>query len=98
MIFVNERLQARVVDGLPVREFGRAATDGRKWPIRYHSVEPATIIFDVVTITLASLCASILYQLHEGMSVDLGQPIGSAALVSALFSLFLKSQGLYRPM
>src|SRR4051812_25790017 len=70
----------------------------RKWPISYYSVEAATIIFDIATITSASLCASILYQLYNGMSVDLGQPLGSATLISALFSLFLKCEGLYSPM
>ncbi|WP_024513161.1 undecaprenyl-phosphate glucose phosphotransferase [Bradyrhizobium sp. ARR65] len=98
MNFVNRRVEAGLPHELPSHEFGQASTERRKWPIRYHSVEAATIMFDVATITVASLCASILYQVNDGMRVDFGQPLGSAALVSALFTLFLKCQGLYRPM
>jgi Undecaprenyl-phosphate glucose phosphotransferase len=68
-----------------------------KWPIRYDWMEHTTILFDVATIALASLCAGILYQLSAGLHVELGQPLGSAALVSVLFSLMLKCQGCYRP-
>jgi putative colanic acid biosynthesis UDP-glucose lipid carrier transferase len=95
---VDHPIDAKVVGALPVGEFSPPAAGGRKWPIRYHSVEAATIIFDLATITWASLCASILYQAYEGKSVDLGQPLGSATLISALFSLFLKCNGLYSPM
>ena len=49
-------------------------------------------------LTTASLCANIFYQVNDGMRVDLGQPLSSAALVSALFILFMKSQGLYKPV
>jgi len=62
--------EAEPADGLPVRKFGQASTGGRKWPIRYHSVEAATIIFDVATITTASLCASIFYQVNEGTPMN----------------------------
>jgi putative colanic acid biosynthesis UDP-glucose lipid carrier transferase len=98
MNFVSRRIEMRVADGLSARKLGQTSTEGQKWPIRFHSVEPVTIIVDVATITLASLCASILYRLYDGMRVDLGQPLGSAALVSAVFILFLKCKGLYRPM
>ena len=98
MNVVDHPIDAKVADALPVGEFSFAAAAGRKWPIRYHSVEAATIIFDIATITWASLCASILYQVYKGMSVDLGQPLGSATLISALVSLFLKCEGLYSPM
>src|ERR1700752_2279968 len=74
-----------------------AVAGERKWPIRYESIETATICFDVATIALAGVCASILYSFNDGGRLDLEQALGSAALVSTLFSLLLKLQGLYRP-
>jgi Undecaprenyl-phosphate glucose phosphotransferase len=90
MNFVDQHVGARLADRV-------AAAEERKWPIRYESVEAATICFDVATIALAGVCASILYPVSEGARLDLGQALGSAALVSTLFSLLLKLQGLYRP-
>jgi len=83
-------VSSRDLTGIPVE-------DRSKWPIRYDWMEPAAIAFDVATIVLASLCASILYQLGTGLHVELGQPFGSAVLVSVLFSLLLKCQGRYKP-
>src|SRR5262249_49952860 len=97
MNFVNREIKAELAGLSPDRSLARVLVDERKWPIRYDWIETIAIAFDVATITLASVCASVLYQLSEGMHVDLGQPIGSAALVSVLFTLFLKSQGQYRP-
>jgi putative colanic acid biosynthesis UDP-glucose lipid carrier transferase len=76
----------RIVSGKPA-----------KWPIRYEWIETLAIVFDVATIVSASVCASVLYQLSEGLRVELGQPLGSAVLVAVLFSLVLKSQGRYNP-
>ncbi|SDS99367.1 undecaprenyl-phosphate glucose phosphotransferase [Bradyrhizobium canariense] len=90
MNFVDQRVEAKL-SGDP-----RVAEE-RKWPLPYESVEAATICFDVATIALAGICASILYPISEGARLDLGQALGAAALVSALFSLLLKSRGLYRP-
>jgi Undecaprenyl-phosphate glucose phosphotransferase len=90
MNFVDQRVGARLAGHV-------TAAEERKWPIKYESVEAATICFDVVTIALAGVCASILYPVAEGARLDLGQALGSAALVSTLFSLLLKLQGLYRP-
>jgi putative colanic acid biosynthesis UDP-glucose lipid carrier transferase len=87
---VDQRVEAKLAGDLPFAE-------ERKWPIRYESVEVATVCLDVATIALAGVCASVLYQLDQGARLDLGQALGSAALVSTLFSLLLKSQGLYRP-
>lgn len=89
MNFVNQRVEAKLAGDLP-------AIEG-KWPIKYESVGAIAICIDVVTIALAGVCASILYQVNEGLRLELGQALGSAALVSTLFSLLLKSQGLYRP-
>src|SRR6185437_12937033 len=89
MNFVDQRVEAKLT-GHP------SLVEERKWPLPYESVEAATICFDVVTIALAGICASILHPM-AGMRLDLEQALGAAALVAALFSLLLKSQGLYRP-
>jgi Undecaprenyl-phosphate glucose phosphotransferase len=90
MNFVDRRVGAKLASDL-------ALAEERKWPLRYESIEAAAICFDVATIALAGICASILYPISEGARLDFGQALGSAALVSALFSLLLKSQGLYSP-
>jgi putative colanic acid biosynthesis UDP-glucose lipid carrier transferase len=90
MNFVDRRVGAELAGDL-------AFTAERRWPIRYESIEAATICFDVATIVLTGICAAILYPLSGDAQLDLGQVIGAAALVSVLFSLLLKSQGLYRP-
>src|SRR6187455_252333 len=69
----------------------------RKWPIRYEWIETAAIGFDVAIIASASYCASLFYQLNEGLQLELEQPLGSATLVAALFCLLLKCQGQYEP-
>ena len=69
----------------------------RKWPIRYEWIETAAIGFDVATIVSASYCASLFYQLNEGLQIELEQPLGSATLVAVLFCLLLKCQGQYKP-
>lgn len=90
MNFVNRPVEAKLTVGLPAAEEG-------KWPIKYESVEAIAICTDVATIALAAVCASILYQVNEGLQPQVGQALGSAALVSTLFTLLLKSQGQYRP-
>jgi Undecaprenyl-phosphate glucose phosphotransferase len=90
MNFVDQRVEAKLAGDL-------ALAEERKWPLRYDSVEAATICLDVAAVATAGICASILYPVSEGARLDLGQALGSAALVSTLFSLSLKSQGLYRP-
>lgn len=76
-----------------------AQTNGRKWPLRYHSIGAAAIIFDALTIAVASLASSLFYDLYwEGMHIDLGKPLGLAMLVSVPFCLALNSQGMYKPL
>src|ERR1700761_8297639 len=87
MNYVNQHVQAKLTGELP-------AFEDSKWPIKYESVEGIAIIIDIATIALAGVCANLLY---EGFRLDLGRALGSAALVSTVFSLLLKSQGLYRP-
>src|SRR6185437_12587595 len=83
---------------VPTRDLAQIlSNDTGKWPIRYEWVETAAIVFDVATIVSASVCASILYHLSEGLQVELEQPLGSAILVAALFGLLLKCQGRYKP-
>jgi putative colanic acid biosynthesis UDP-glucose lipid carrier transferase len=83
---------------VPTRDLAQIlSNDTGKWPIRYEWVETAAIVFDVATIVSASVCASILYHLSEGLHVELEQPLGSAILVAALFGLLLKCQGRYKP-
>ncbi len=69
----------------------------RKWPIRYEWIETAAIGFDAATIVSASYCASLFYQLNNGLRLELEQPLGSATLVAVLFCLLLKCQGQYKP-
>lgn len=90
MNFVDQHLEAKLAGDL-------ALVEERKWPLRYEFVEATTICLDVATIALAGICASILYPVGEGTRLDVGQALGLATLVSTLFSLSLKSQGLYRP-
>jgi Undecaprenyl-phosphate glucose phosphotransferase len=97
MNLINRHIEAELSDRLPAHNLGRSESALRKWPIRYDYVEDIVIVFDVATITAASSCASLLYRTDEVLRVVLGQALGSAALVSALFILILKSQGLYRP-
>jgi Undecaprenyl-phosphate glucose phosphotransferase len=78
--------------------FSSSRATPRKWPIGYHSIPAAAIFCDVLTITLASLVSSFVYDFYEtGMHVDLGKPLGLAALVSVLFCLTLNTQGMYKP-
>lgn len=100
MNFVSPSIKAEFAEAglVSTRDLTRILTEDRnKWPIRYDWMETAAIVFDVTTIALASLCASILYQLSQGLHIELGEPLGSAVLVSVLFSLLLKCQGLYKP-
>jgi Undecaprenyl-phosphate glucose phosphotransferase len=95
MNLINRHLE---VDApLPAHNLGHTDPALRKWPIRYDQSEAIAVAFDVATITAASLCASLFYRTDEVFRLVLGQALGSAALVSALFILSLKSQGLYRP-
>lgn len=102
MNFINnqvfeEQVRAAGVAGFPAPDSPAAVPNTRKWPLRYDSIAAAAVILDVMTITLASLFASLTYDLYEGMYVDFGRALGLGALVSVLFCLFVNSQGLYSP-
>ncbi|HMM89209.1 undecaprenyl-phosphate glucose phosphotransferase [Bradyrhizobium sp.] len=95
MNLINRHIEADLLHPLPADSVSEPAS--RKWPIRYDYLEALTIVFDAATITAASLCAGLLYRAGEDLGLVLGQALGSAALVSALFILILKSQGHYAP-
>src|SRR5205823_14385399 len=97
MNLISPHIKAGLLHPPPAHNLSRTESALRKWPIRYDYLEAITIVFDVATITAASLSASIFYRADEGLPLVLGQALGSAALVSALFILVLKSQGHYRP-
>ena len=98
MNLIHRDIEADLLHPIPAHSLGHSKPASRKWPIRYDYVEAIAIVFDVATITAISLCAGVFYRADEDLRVVLGQALGSAALVSALFILFLKSQGLYRPV
>lgn len=85
------KVSARDLDLIPLESIGS------KWPIRYEWIETTAIAFDVLTIVSASFCASLFYQLSEGLHIEIGKPLGSATLVAFLFSPLLKYQGRYKP-
>lgn len=97
MNLIHRHIEPDLIHPVSARSLGRLESTSRKWPIRYDYVEAIAIVFDVATIAAASACASIFYRVNGVLPLELGQALGSAALVSALFILFLKSQGLYRP-
>jgi putative colanic acid biosynthesis UDP-glucose lipid carrier transferase len=70
---------------------------GRKWPIHYDSVEPLAIVADLATIVLASVFSGLSYHQASGTPGDVGQSLGSAILVSALFISLMKIRRMYRP-
>src|ERR1043166_3264485 len=97
MNLIHRHIETDLLHPVSTHGFARSESALRKWPIRHDRVEAIAIFFDVVTITAASLCASIFYRADGILRLELGEALGSAALVSVLFILFLKSQGLYRP-
>jgi putative colanic acid biosynthesis UDP-glucose lipid carrier transferase len=79
------------------RDFA-ASEAGRKWPIRYRSIEPFAICTDLATIHLASVISTLLYHINGGWTaIDIEKAAGSAMIASALFVCLLKIYGRYRP-
>src|SRR5258708_11982236 len=97
MNFVRQQMGAGIWGAFSARGL-QQPLGGRKWPIQYDSVEPLAILFDLATIVLASVFAGLSYHLQEsGTTGDVGQSLGSAILVSALFISLMKIRGMYRP-
>src|SRR3954453_6591167 len=87
-----------ISDAASVRALSKEPFGGRKWPIRYDSLEPLAMATDLITIVLASVFSGLSYHLHEsGTPVDLSKSIGAGILVSTLFVSLLKIRGMYRP-
>lgn len=71
---------------------------GRKWPIAYDSIETIAILADSLIILSASIGAGVLYHYRTfGASGDVIQYCGAAAVVTTLFVLMTRSQGMYQP-
>jgi Undecaprenyl-phosphate glucose phosphotransferase len=73
----------------------------RKWPIAYHSVGALAMTADFVTIVIAGVVSALVYNLEVvGSSFNdiIVHHVGSAAVVAALFVLFMRSRDLYTPM
>ena len=99
MNFVKHPIGVDLSDGVSVPALDAEPHGGRKWPIHYDSVEPLAIVTDLATIVLASMFACLSYHLFQeaGAPLDVGKPLGSAILVSALFISLMKIRGMYRP-
>lgn len=70
---------------------------GRKWPIRYGSIEFAALCLDIITILFAGLLSFLLnYIQHDGTVSELGRTIGYSLLASAFFVSVAKTKELYR--
>ena len=98
MNYIRPDIVADVVSEVAPPSFSTPQSVGRKWPIRYESIEFFAICTDVATILLASILSALLYRIHSTWTAaDLGKAVGSAIIVSALFVSLLKARGMYRP-
>jgi len=98
MNFVERHIGVKIPADVSAGCLDELPLERRKWPIHYDSVEPLAVVADLVTITLASVVSGFSYQLYKtGTSGDIGQSVGSAILVSALFISVMKIRGMYRP-
>lgn len=98
MNFVNREFPTNATSQAISRGLTPPSKSGRKWPIRYRSIEAFAICSDLATILLASVLSTLLYQVHNAWTAtDLGKGVGSAIIVSALFVCLLKIYGRYRP-
>lgn len=71
---------------------------GKTWPIRYDSVEPVTMSFDLLAITATSLLSSLIYNWATlGFYGDISKNLGTAIVASALFLSLMKNRGMYKP-
>src|SRR5271156_6737852 len=97
MNFVERHIGVETPDDVSARGLDELAPGGRKWPIHYDSVEPLAVVADFATITLASVISGFLYHLYSTTPGDIGQSVGSAILVSALFISVMEIRGMYTP-
>ena len=98
MTSVKQSVGVDLSNGAFARSLEGQLQGGRKWPIRYDSVEPLAIVTDLATIVLASVLSGLSYHVQEsGTPGDVSKYFGSAILVSALFISLMKIRGMYRP-
>jgi putative colanic acid biosynthesis UDP-glucose lipid carrier transferase len=96
--FAEQPLGVDLSDGVSALGLPQQAYGGRKWPIRYDSVEPLAIAADIATIALSSVLVGLSHHFQEhGTLGDVDKSLGSAILVSALFISLMKIRGMYRP-
>lgn len=96
MNFVKRDLD--IARSVAVRGLGKPQAPDRKWPIGYDSVEPFTVLTDVLIILSASLLAGVTHHLRiYGTSGDVMKFLGAAAVVATLFVSMMKSRGMYKP-
>lgn len=96
--FVEQPIGVDLSDGVSIRGLEEQAYSGRKWPIRFDSVEPLAIVADIATIVLSSVLVGLWYHLQEyGTNGDVSKSLGSAILVSALFTSSMNIRGMYKP-
>jgi Undecaprenyl-phosphate glucose phosphotransferase len=99
MNFVNRHVAAAHAPGAVVpHALAPSSKPDRKWPIRYQSIEAFAICADIATMLLASLLSALLSRILTGATAsNLGQAVGAAIVVSALFVSLLKIYGKYKP-
>jgi putative colanic acid biosynthesis UDP-glucose lipid carrier transferase len=98
MNFINHHIAANAPGAVVPHDLAPSLKPDRKWPIRYQSVETFVICTDVATMLFASLLSALLSRILSGATAsDLGQAVGAAIVVSALFVSLLKIYGRYRP-
>jgi putative colanic acid biosynthesis UDP-glucose lipid carrier transferase len=85
-------------DRISVRPVTDRLSEGRKWPIRYASVEAFAMVADIATITVSSVLSGLLNHLLSAGTVNyVSKSLGAAILVSALFISLMKLRGMYKP-
>lgn len=73
-------------------------TAGRKWPLRYRSIEACVRSADAGTIISAGILAALLCRIDPTLDIgDFGSALASASVVSALYILLLNNCGMYAP-
>src|SRR4051812_8801221 len=98
MQFVQNPPGVDISDASSVRALNEEPYEGRKWPIRYDSLEPLAVATDFITIISASVLSGLSYHFEEsGTPMDLGKSIGAGILVSTLFVSLIKIRGMYKP-
>jgi Undecaprenyl-phosphate glucose phosphotransferase len=98
MNFVKHPTGIEILDGISAGVLDVQPSLGRKWPIKYDSLEPLAVVADLASIVLISFLSSVSYYLLEaGTPIEVGKSLGAGILVSALFISLMKIRGMYSP-